>query len=307
MELSSLLQQIRHELSLTQAEMVEQLSLFDDSFEHLDLITYSRWERNVSVPSTLRIVQLLSFAKYDKLEYLCKLELKLSGTKSNKFQKLADAHYQEEEVLLRAYYPIDKPNFIRYSASNPLDDVKQIEKINAATARVFDLPKANLSERIVAAVKLQQDNQLFMVTCEDEEQRLCAHAIYSVHDSSEKARLVADVKGFYRNPREQKISEDKFLFSHTFTRFNFDWWLYNCYCMIDIICKDANIKEIYCIVINKHMAKIYQNIGFELVDKFNTEIENTQGKSKLMSIKREEFLSNHGVITWIKEHQSFIE
>jgi len=307
MELSSLLQQIRHELSLTQAEMVEQLSLFDDSFEHLDLITYSRWERNVSIPSTLRIVQLLSFAKYDKLAYLCKLDLKLSETKSNKFKKLADLHYQEEEVLLRAYYPIDKPSFIRYSATNPLADVKQIEKINAATSRVFELPKSNLTERIAAAVKLQQSNQLFMVTCEDEEQRLCAHALYSVHDSSEKARLIADIKGFYRTPRELGVSQDKFLFSHTFTRFNFDWWLYNCFCMIDIICKNADIKEIYCIVINKNMAKIYQNIGFELVEKFSTEIENTQGQSKLMSIKREDFLSNHGVITWIKEHQSFLQ
>ena len=306
MKLSSLLQQIRHELSLTQAEMVEQLSLFNDSFEHLDLITYSRWERNVSIPSTLRIVHLLSFAKYYKLRYLCKLELKLSETKSNKFQKLAVLHYQEEVLLLRAYYPIDKPNFIRYSATHPLADVKQIEKINAATARVFDLPKANLTERIAAAVKLQQDNQLFMVTCEDEDKHLCAHSLFSVHDSSEKARLIADVKGFYRTPRELGVSNDKFLFSHTFTRFNFDWWLYNCYCMIDIICKNSDIKEIYCIVINKHMAKIYQNIGFELIEKFQTEIENTQGQSKLMSIKREDFLSNHGVITWIKEHQSFI-
>lgn len=306
MELSTLLQQIRAELTLTQADMVEQLSLFDESFEHLDLITYSRWERGVSIPSTLRIVHLLGFAHYDIISYLLKLNLKLSETKINNFNKLADVHYQEEDVLLRSFYPIEKPVFIRFSADNPLIDIKKIEKINAATARTFDLPAANLTDRIAAAIALQKNNSLFVVTCEDEEQRLCAHALYSVHDSSDKAQLVADIKGFYKVPRSQSVSNDKFLFAHTFSRFNFDWWLFNCYCMLDIICNDIGIKEIFSIVLNKRMAKIHKNIGFKLIDKMLTEKEHINGQPKIMSIKRGEFLSNHGVISWLKKHPKLV-
>lgn len=307
MELSSLIQQIRHELELTQADMVEQLSLFSDSFEHLDLITYSRWERGVSMPSTLRIVHLLGFAKYDKIRYLLKLNLKLSETKSNKFQKLVDAHYQEEELLLRSYYPVESPKFIRYSAENPLSDIKKIEKINAATSRIFNLPKTNLDKRGKAAIALQKANNLFVVTCEDEENRLCAHALYSVHNNDDKARLIADIPGFFNQPRSQTVSGNKFLFSHTLTRFNFDWWVFNSYCMLDIICNDTDIKDIYCIIINKSMAKIHQNIGFELVDKVPTKIHPINGQSKLMSISRDDFLSNHGVINWLKMNPQLIK
>jgi len=307
MELSSLLQQIRHELSLTQAEMAEQLSLFDDSFEHLDLITYSRWERGVSMPSTLRIVHLLGFAKYDKLNYILKLNLKLSETKSNKFQKLVEAHYQEEEVLLRTYYPVESPKFIRYSAENPLSDIKKFERINAATARIFDLPKANLTDRSTAAIALQKENDLFIVTCEDAENRLYAHALYSVHNSDDKARLIADIPGFYNNPRSQTVGNDKFLFNHTFSRFNFDWWVFNCYCMLDIICSDTDIKDIYCTVLNKNMAKIYQNIGFQLIEKIPTKKQYINGQPKLMSITRDDFLSNHGVISWLKMNPELIK
>ncbi|PKG40502.1 helix-turn-helix domain-containing protein [Psychromonas sp. Urea-02u-13] len=306
MELSTLLQQIRTELSLTQADMVEQLSLFDVNFEHLDLITYSRWERGVSMPSTLRIVHLLGFAHYDKISYLLKLNLKLSETKINNFQKLADAHSQEEEVLLRSFYPVDNPVYIRYNAENPLEDVKQLKKINAATARIFDLPEVNLTDRIAAAIALQKSNNLFVVTCEDEDQRLCAHSLHSVHDSNDKALLVSDIKGFYKVPRSQSVSKDKFLFAHTFSRFNFDWWLYNCYCMLDIICNDMDIKEIISIVLNKHMAKIHKNIGFKLIKKIPTEKEHINGQPKIMSIQREEFLSNHGVISWLKKHPELV-
>ena len=308
MELSSLLQQIRHELNLTQAEMVEQLSLFDSSFDHLDLITYSRWERGVSVPSTLRIVHLLGFAQYDVLQYLIDLELKLSETKNDKFRKLEELHIDQDNLVETAYYPVKHPHFIRYNAKKPLADKKQLEKINGATARFFHLPDANLVTRIERVSRLQKENQLHILTCEDEDQYLCAHALYSIHNLSEKIHLIEDVKSFYQFPRNDVIDPQKFLFSHSFMRFTYDWWVFNCYVLIDILCKNPDIEEVYCVVINRHSAKLYQHIGFSVREKIESNKRLTaSGQSKLMSITREDFLSHHGTINWLKEHKQLIQ
>ncbi|MBW8182330.1 XRE family transcriptional regulator [Shewanella nanhaiensis] len=308
MELFSLLLKIRNELNFTQAEMVEKLSLYHKVFANLDLITYSRWERGVSMPSSLRIIHLLSFAQYDVMRYLIKLDLKLSKTKSNLMTRLEAHAYDQQALIQTAYYTDVGGVFNTYSGSNPLTDLDRLEKICESSGRFFKLEQIELEERCRRSIELQKSGALHIVTCEGQDERMYAHALISVHNLSERDRLRSQFKDFYDIPRDAKICGEKVVFVHSVMRFNFQWWEYNCFQLLKVLFNDPEIKELFLIVRDKNAEQLYSSFGFKVEVEADMESESPFASiPKLISIERDDFLSHHGVIAWLKSHADLIK
>lgn len=308
MELFSLLSQIRTELECTQAEMVEKLSLHHKVFANLDLITYSRWERGVSMPSTLRIIHLLFFAQYDVLEYLVKLELKLSKTKINQMRRVVAHAYDQQDVIQSAFYPVPDASFNSYYGETPLTDMDKLQRICESSGQFFMLDHLDVKERCERSIILQQKHALHMLTCEGEDSSLYAHAMLSVHNLNEREQLISEFRHFYNTPRDAQLSGDKVVFFHSVMKFNFRWWEFTCLYLIQVLCRDPDIQEVFMIVRDKSAAQVYSTFGFNVEAKTETEVVSPfGGKRKLISISRDDFLSHHGIITWLKEHADLIE
>lgn len=62
---SEYLQRLREKYELTQQEMIERLIMFDESFEKLDITTYSRWERGATVPKLTKQIMVARAFKED--------------------------------------------------------------------------------------------------------------------------------------------------------------------------------------------------------------------------------------------------
>jgi len=308
MELFSLLLKLRTELECTQAEMVEKLSLHHKVFANLDLITYSRWERGVSMPSTLRIIHLLSFAQYDVLDYLVKLELKLSKTKVNQMRRVEAHAYDQQDVIQGAFYPIPDAIFKSYCGEAPLTDMDKLQRICESSGQFFKLDHLDIQERCERSIILQQKHALHMLTCEGQDDALYAHAMLSVHNLNEREQLRSEFRDFYNTPRDAQLSGDKVMFFHSVMKFNFKWWEFTCLYIIQVLCRDPDIQEVFMIARDKSAAQIYTTFGFNVEAKVENEVMSPfGGKRKLISISRDDFLSHHGVIAWIKEHEDLLK
>ncbi|GIU17661.1 helix-turn-helix domain-containing protein [Shewanella sp. MBTL60-007] len=305
MELFSLLSKIRNEYGLTQAEMVEKLSLFHKVFANLDLITYSRWERGVSMPSTLRIIQLLTFAEYDVLSHLIELDLKLSKTKVNQVRRIEALAFDQEDLIQASYYPVTDTCFHKYTESTPLTDMRKLALICESSAKFFNLTERDVQERCERAIKLQEQGALHMLTCEGSQDNLYAHAIISVHNADDRASLIDEFVDFYNTPREPEISGDKILFFHSIMKFNYRWWEFGVFHLLKLLIENPDIKEIFMIVRNKNAEQPYVSFGFEVLAEYEEE-NPLAGARKLIGISRDDYLSHHGVISWLKEHAHFI-
>lgn len=305
MELFSLLSKIRNEYGLTQAEMVEKLSLFHKVFANLDLITYSRWERGVSMPSTLRIIQLLTFAEYDVLSHLIELELKLSKTKINQLRRIETLACEQQDLIQHSYYPVIDTNFKKYTTTTPLTDLRKLTLICESCATFFNLTERTVQERCERAITLQNLGVLHMLTCEGTNDALYAHAMLSVHNVSKRERLINEFVDFYNIPRTPEIGGDKFIFFHSEMKFNFRWWEFGVFHLIKILVEDPDINEIFMIIKDKNAEQPFISFGFEVLAEYKKN-DSLAGVRKLVSISRDDFLSHHGVISWLKEHAHFI-
>ncbi|QFU21995.1 XRE family transcriptional regulator [Shewanella eurypsychrophilus] len=308
MELFSLLLKIRTELESTQAEMVEKLSLHHEVFANLDLITYSRWERGVSMPSTLRIIHLLSFAQYDVIRYLVKLDLKLSKTKINQMRRIEAHAYDQHDLIQGAFYPIPDASFKHHSGSEPLTDMDKLQRICDSSGRFFKFDHLAVRERCERSIILQQKHALHILTCEGKDDSLYAHAMLSVHNMHEREQLRSEFRHFYNTPRAAQLSGDKVMFFHSVMRFNLKWWEFTCLYLIQVLCREPDIQELFMIVRDKSAAQIYANFGFKVEAKAeNEDINPFGGRRKLISISRDDFLSHHGIIAWLKAHADLLK
>ncbi|AQS37091.1 hypothetical protein Sps_01931 [Shewanella psychrophila] len=308
MELFSLLLKIRTEIECTQAEMVEKLSLHHKVFANLDLITYSRWERGVSMPSTLRIIHLLSFAQYDVIRYLVKLDLKLSKTKINQMRRIVAHAYDQHDLIQGAFYPIPDASFKHHCGSEPLTDMDKLQRICDSSGRFFKLDHIAVRERCERSIILQEKHALHILTCEGKDDSLYAHAMLSVHNLHERELLRSEFRHFYNAPRDAEVRGEKVMFFHSAMRFSFKWWEYTCAYLLQVLCHDPEIKEIFFIVRDKSSAQIYTNFGFKVEAKTENEDMNPfGGRRKLISISRDDFLSHHGIIAWLKAHADLLE
>ncbi|ABZ77351.1 hypothetical protein Shal_2798 [Shewanella halifaxensis HAW-EB4] len=305
MELFSLLLKSRNEYGLTQAEMVEKLSLYHKVFVNLDLITYSRWERGVSMPSTLRIIQLLTFAEYDVLSYLIELDLKLSKTKVNQLRRIEALAFDQQDLIQTSYYPVTDTRFYKYTASMPLTDLRKLALICESSAKFFNLTERDVQERCERAITLQEQGALHMLTCEGSPDYLYAHAMMSVHNEHEREQLINEFVDFYNIPREPNISGDKIIFFHSVMKFNYRWWEFGVFHLLKLLLDDPEIKEIFMVVRDKTAEQPYISFGFEVLAEFEEE-NPLAGIRKLISISRDDYLSHHGVIAWLKEHAEFV-
>lgn len=305
MELFSLLLKIRSEYSLTQAEMVEKLSLFHKVFANLDLITYSRWERGISMPSTLRIIQLLTFAEYDVLSHLIELDLKLSKTKVNQLRRIEALAFDQQDLIQTSYYPVTDTRFHKYTESTPLTDLRKLALICESSAKFFNLTERDVQERCERAIKLQEQGALHMLTCEGSPDNLYAHAMLSVHKADDRASLINEFVDFYNTPREPEISGDKIVFFHSIMKFNYRWWEFGVFHLLKLLIENPDIKEIFMIVRDKNAEQPYVSFGFEVLAEYEEE-NPLAGMRKLIGISRDDYLSHHGVISWLKEHAHFM-
>ncbi|BAJ02989.1 hypothetical protein [Shewanella violacea] len=303
MGLFSLLLKIRTELECTQAEMVEKLSLHHKVFVNLDLITYSRWERGVSMPSTLRIIHLLSFAHYDVMKYLVKLDLKLSKTKINQMTRIEAHAYDQQALIQSALYPIPNASFQHYSGTQSLTDMSKLQKICDSSRRFFKLDHLDVQQRCERLITLQEKHSLHMLTCEGKDECLYAHAMLSVHNLYEREELWGEFRDFYNSPRKVTAGGDKVILFHSMMRFNFQWWEYICLYLLKVLCLEPEIKEIFFIVRDKNTEQIYVNFGFNVEAEVESEHKNAfEGIRKLISINRDNLFSHHGLIAWLKAH-----
>lgn len=308
MELYSLLLKIRSEIECTQAEMVEKLSLHHKVFSNLDLITYSRWERGVSMPSTLRIIHLLSFAQYDVIRYLVTLDLKLSITKVNQMRRIEAIAYDQQDLIKTAFYPIPDASFKHHCGSEPLTDMDKLQRICDSSGLFFKLDHLAVRERCERSIILQEKHALHILTCEGKDDSLYAHAMLSVHNLHEREQLRSEFRNFYNTPRDAQLNGDKVMFFHSVMKFNFKWWEFTCLYLIQVLCREPDIQEIFMIVRDKTAAKIYTSFGFKVEAKAENEDMNPFGsRRKLISISRDDFLSHHGIIAWLKTHADLIE
>ena len=88
MKFSDFLKTLRRDYHLSQLQMINKLALHNDMFSDLTVVTYSRWERGVSTPPLVKMLNIAKVFHLDIFEFLTTITFKPSKNQISAFDNL---------------------------------------------------------------------------------------------------------------------------------------------------------------------------------------------------------------------------
>lgn len=120
---SAYLKDLRKKSELTQSEAMQKLILQDEDFEHLDIVTFSRWERNVTKPNRSRQISVLRVFTNDLLDYLN------SSFEDSEMEFISRLEFIESRIFKRYFNPFLIMSSRSYYDLNPCEDENVIVEV----------------------------------------------------------------------------------------------------------------------------------------------------------------------------------
>ncbi|HFK4418700.1 TPA: helix-turn-helix domain-containing protein [Vibrio parahaemolyticus] len=311
MKFSVFLKKLRMKQNLTQYELVTRLMLENPIFDTLNVVSYGRWERGITVPSVKKILLIAHYAGYDLGEVIRSLDLKLSTTQINTFNSWLD--FQNELGELNTLIGYDNSDnlhyrFLKFDSAQAIDDNLNsalIDKIRKHTVKVLGVD-ADMAPTQDVRQRWQQSGNLIHYVCMSSDNHLSAHATWTLHPLITLTHFVTSFSKNDINMNTLPIpndSDELFMLINSSVLFAPRW---NNFIFNELIKTLLHNPRIRNVILATHIKDIAQMS----ISVFNGEItiirENkkyiTPTMTRLINISSIDLLSNHGVIDRVKNN-----
>jgi transcriptional regulator with XRE-family HTH domain len=311
MTFSDCLLRHRGRLKYSQQEMTVRLSWLDDEFKDLSLVTYSRWERNVNIPSIKKILKILIFFKEDLLDFYINPPFKPSMIEEKAFNRfLAYYHYFNDYWALCSYGVHEHPVFTEHDENNPFTETEKIQESLRKFIKISKLYRKSPDEKIA----LQKRGVMKLLTCKSEQGELLAHTGWILFPDSKKTIIINSILNGGKEiiPIQKDLSvstsEPSVMFMRPILHFSREWFDFVLNKIISTLLLNSNIKEIILPTITIDGSKELLQFGFNVVKTECSAKNLKQNKQKglelrIMRISSVDLLSNYGLNMWFKEYQ----
>ncbi|EOC1853205.1 helix-turn-helix domain-containing protein [Vibrio parahaemolyticus] len=316
MKFSSFLKNIRSDFDLSQRQMVLKLAVSHEQFSDLTIVTYSRWERSVSIPPLIKMLYVARIFSVDTFEFLMTIEFKESKNQTSAFSN-----------FLNHYYHIS--NHYRILSTKLCDeDYFYNEKIHGVDPRLILIKakiywnsvlkqefKSNDNIEYKLIEDLQNNEILYISSCiEPKSNEILAQGIFTLQNISEEESLLQkfnDKTLELHQLNKVDYNSDKFIFVPIIAFQSTRWLNFNLYKIIEIFTKVKNIKKIYLVVSHIKAYSKLRYLGFNIVRTIKSEVEDegfndcvkSEITTHLISCDFDEFICNHGLVNFIKGYR----
>ncbi len=311
MKFSVFLKKLRLKQNLTQYELVTRLMLENPIFHTLNVVSYGRWERGVTVPSAKKILLIAHYARYDLGDVIRSLDLKLSKTQINTFNSWMDFQNKLGELnTLIGYDNSDNLHyrFMKFNRRHIIDDSLShslIDKIRRHTIKMLGV-EADAAPTPDTRQRWQQSGNLVHYVCMSSENHLSAHSTWTLHPLMTLPNFVTLFSEHEIDMNTLPIpneSDELFMLINSSVLFDANW---NNFIFNELIKTLLDNPRIRNVILATHLKDIAQMA----ISVFNGEItfirENqkyiTPTMTRLINISSIDLLSNHGVIERVKKH-----
>ncbi|WP_372379606.1 helix-turn-helix domain-containing protein [Vibrio natriegens] len=316
MKFSSFLKNLRSDFNLSQRQMVLKLAVSHEQFSDLTVVTYSRWERSVSLPPLIKMLYVARIFSVDTFEFLMTIEFKESKNQtlafanflshyyhiSNHYRLLSTKLYDEDYFCNEEIHGVE-PDLIFRKAKIYWDAILKQE---------FE-PNDNIKSNIIE--DLQNNGLLYISSCiEPKSNEILAQGIFTLQSMSEEKKLLHKFNNRTLELHEiNKVvdNNDKFIFIPIIAFQSTRWLNFNLYKVIEIFTKVKNIKKIYLVTSQIKAYSKLRYLGFNIVSTIKSEVEDevfndcvkSEITTHLISCDFDEFICNHGLVNLIKGYR----
>ncbi|BCB42613.1 hypothetical protein VagYM19_17410 [Vibrio alginolyticus] len=314
MKFSSFIKKTRANLSLSQNEIVDKLISGHSKFYNLNTTTYNRWENDHTTPSTFKIYLILRILELDVIDSYKKLSLRLSNSKLKPFIDLINYldNNQNRFRLLSSTLP-QLEEFKTFDKSNYSDSTELLTKIKGSINNIIRQSETKASEKdIEHIIEMQKARTIVITACKNHDtDTYTAQCAWIYLNTSFEKDFISIFKKKELRLRDLNFGnreQESFIFSIPTSLHSGIW---NHYFIKELIKETINNppKRIYVFCLNSEALRLYLNLGFKTVASISNRIKINSnineivqyGKTYLLSIEYEDFISHHGVIQFIKE------
>lgn len=315
MKFSTFLKDNRKSNSLTQSQLIDALSYNSVLLDDMTLLTYSRWERGVCIPSTLRMVTVSIFFNCSTLAFIKDIEFQQISKQIEAFSEYRHYHQQLGHTYYRAAsYAKDKLNFQEYNELNVLKDKAEYLKVVRSNRRRYDMSGAGVNDDQLFEIGLlwQQSGAMTTLISRADDGSIDAHCSISKYKIEDKRALFQSIDENHGSiaPLTFPSKECRsFLFIHFFMVRDEPWWGYCFKKILTILLTSPKVEGVYITLISPESVKEHVKLGFEVVSIKKVVSRTLTGgrdslttaSNYLLRINSKVLLSHHGIMNFIKE------
>lgn len=289
--------------------MVSYLTSVDPIFDTLNLVSYGRWERGLSVPSTKKMLSIVTSVDYQIEDFIKSVEFKLSKFNIKKFTDWFDFNIElgiSSSILGYGSSIKDSYRMERFDSNRTIFDSLGdylLSKIYKYELKSMGVPlDTNIDINI--RHRWQSNGNLFHLLYLTNKNDLHAHMSWSLHSMNILPQFIDE----YKNNQVQFILENEpndsdllFMYIHLAMPYDREW---TNFILKEVLVFILNNPRVVKVVFNSNIKEQ----AFKTVDLFDGDIlltyENYNYKepqlNRLIGIDRLDILSSHGIIDLIK-------
>lgn len=318
MKFSDFIKTLRIDHQLSQLQMVNKLALCNDQFSDLTVVTYSRWERNISNPPLVKMLNIAKVFNVDLFDFLTSIEFKPSKNQLTAFDNLLK-HYDNINnhfrILNMKLNDEEFHYFDKESELVPESILRQTKKRLEVVLKLMQKPDD--AYKVECLESLRKSGTIQISSCVDPETKeVLAQGIYVLQNLKEE-------KGIINNFEDKNLSidklqhiddnADKLLFIPIVAFHSSPWLSFNMYNLVKTFTRVDGIKKIYLLASQMKTFSKLKYLGFNIERTIKSEIKNKIGGSfvssevslHLISCDFDEFICNHGLVNLIRSYQEY--
>lgn len=259
------LKQIRKSKNYTQRDLAIALSSKDEEFALLDLVTISRWEREVTSPTNAKALRVLRCLTTDVRPFLCSL---ISDEKPDELENFLLERFESNfrNMTLAAFEvevtdnetPICHSQLFHRVDDNVIHMLRRFhDRYNSERQDLFNLD----------LYLYQEEHRIFSVRVHPEEDScdVIGHTIAFFFNNAELYEEAKHCDVDFRQSIRFRDTKTCALyvatsFSSTTAVFRYQWGTF-----LDFLAKNANITEVYMNVLSGQLVDFLSEVGFEII------------------------------------------
>ncbi len=318
MKFSDFLKTLRRDYHLSQLQMINKLALHNDMFSDLTVVTYSRWERGVSTPPLVKMLNIAKVFHLDIFEFLTTITFKPSKNQISAFDNLLKYYDNINNHYRILNMKLNNETFHYFNSESEMVP----EEILTQTKKRWDvilklMQKPDDVYKVDCLESLRKSGTIHISSCIDPETKeILAQGIYVLQDIQEEKCLLENFEN--KDMTIDKLvhiddTSEKFLFIPIVAFHSSPWLRFNIYNLVKTFTKTNGVKKIYLLASQIKTFSKLRYLGFDIERSIKSEIKNKIGSSyvksevslHLISCDFDTFICNHGLINLIKSYKDY--
>lgn len=316
MKISELIKQIRLDNQLSQLDMINKMSMYDESLQDVTNVTVSRWERGVSTPPLSKVLTIIHLFNLDAFEILTTLEYKQTTMQITAFQTLVEHLYHTNtffRLMILNLLPTKEELYI-CNNNNTTNDPNVIKKIKQHCSALLRQKHIADSDICIRKMKeLQQNKSICLLYCKNLEQNtITAQTVFLLANLGDAGKIIERYKKqelYIDEFSPPKDNDEKLIFIPGISIHSETWVDFFFYSFFRNYINTKKIRSVYIIISQIKVISKYKALGFEIIDIIHQSVKSEIGNTEISTNTRAYILAcdfntlvtNHGYIELVKD------